>query len=87
MFKRVRWLFFGAVIGVGGYLWARGQVKQAAPQGGELLSSAQENLRGISGRLTDALVAGREAMRDEQVRLEREILGGNGSVEMNRGPG
>jgi hypothetical protein len=76
MFKRLRWLILGAIIGVFVYRKARSRVRQAAPQGGELIASASEGARRIGERLTDALVAGRQAMREEQERLEAEILRG-----------
>ena len=90
MFKRLRWLSIGAVLGVWAYLWARERARAAAKGFGPKLaakavqgaegsrSAAYEKGRELGARLRDALREGREAMAAKEAELREQIGDGNG---------
>lgn len=82
MFKRIRWMMLGAIGGVAAYLWAKRRMGEVLPQASEEvarrtqagLGRGADRLNELGSRLAEAVAEGRRAMRDEQARLEAELL-------------
>lgn len=79
MFKRLRWLILGALLGIAAYLWVTRRAREArdaVPDAGrDLARQATETVRDIADRLRDAVREGRAAMDERDAELRREILG------------
>lgn len=71
MFKRVRWTLLGAVVGVGGSMWARRRVRRTVERylPGQLGHRARQRLSIAGGDLRAAIDEGREAMTEREAEL------------------
>lgn len=82
MFKRIRWTLLGAIGGIAAYLWAKRRMGEVLPQASEHvarraqagLDRGTDRLSELGARLAEAVGEGRRAMREEQARLEAELL-------------
>lgn len=66
MFKRMRWLATGLVVGAGGSVWAQRKAKEVASRYAPA-GVAQD----AANRALDALKEGRTAMREREAQLRR----------------
>lgn len=64
MFKRVRWIGTGVAIGFGGSLWLQRKLKEMSSRYGPVGMAGA-----AASRARDALVEGRQAMRDREAEL------------------
>lgn len=75
MFKRLLWLLIGAGFGFGVSFWLmrflRSTVERYTPE--RLSDDLASALRGLGADLREALSEGREAMREREAELRREL--------------
>lgn len=74
MFKRFRWMSFGAAVGLGGSVWAQRRVRRTVerylPE--QVGAKVADRARGLRADLADALEEGRLAMRDREAELRAQ---------------
>ncbi len=72
MFKRVRWIGMGAVLGVGGSVWAQVSIRRRARRlrPGQALGRLTT---GLGSDLRDALDEGRTAMQEREAELRDRL--------------
>ncbi len=79
MFRRLRWMIIGAVLGLIALRWLRDKADEARVSvpgnGQELVGKAREGVRDFGDRFRDAVREGLEAMSEREDELRREILG------------
>lgn len=78
MFKRLRWMSFGALVGIAGYRRASRLAREAVPQRRDLVRIAGAGLAEIKARFGSTVREGRSAMVAREAELRREYAGGNG---------
>lgn len=75
MFKRVFWFTSGAAAGLGGSFWVmrtlRQKVNRYAPD--QVADNVAASLRGARDELRAALLAGRDAMKEQESSLRAEF--------------
>ncbi|MBW3557490.1 MAG: hypothetical protein KY454_11210 [Actinobacteria bacterium] len=75
MFKRLFWLAVGVGLGFGVSFWlmrfVRSTVERYAPE--QLSSDFASAIKGLGSDLRDAVAEGREAMREREAQLRREL--------------
>lgn len=78
MFRRLRWMIIGAVLGLLVLRWLRDKADEArvsVPGGQEFVGKAKEGFRDFGDRFKEAVQEGLEAMSERETELRREILG------------
>ncbi|HVE92440.1 MAG TPA: hypothetical protein VNE62_09120 [Actinomycetota bacterium] len=84
MFKRIRWMSIGAILGVWAYLWTRERARSLRPQPAVIAkqgsSKAYEKGLELGQRLRTALKESRTAMQEREREL-RSTLASNGQSD------
>ena len=87
MFKRLFWLMVGAGFGFGMSLWVSRFMRTAAERYSPVRASKDlsTTLRKIGTDVRDAVVEGRDAMRDRERELTEKRLGNGHGAEVGAG--
>jgi hypothetical protein len=82
VFKRVRWMGFGAVAGVGATMWARQRMRRTVQRylPAQVSNEVAARARAIGGELRGAFDDGRQAMAAKEAQLRAQIEQGRGGL-------